>query len=154
MGVTVWTPELVYWSPKLCEYVTDQLLRIIFQWNFVCTLVQRCEFQIWHCFLKILSPNVQIWAFWVKKYQLSNLFSKIFHALYFDCADFKSDIGIWKFWAQIPKYGHFGSKSINFLILAKFCLYPISKVLISNLTLVIEKFEPKCPNMDLLDQKV
>ena len=29
---------------------------------------QRCWFQIWHCFPKILSLNVRIWAFWAKKY--------------------------------------------------------------------------------------
>ena len=38
----------------------------------------------------------------------------------------------------MPKFGHFGPKSINFLILTKFCLYPILKVLISNLTLLFE----------------
>ena len=31
-----------------------------------------------------------------------------------------------KIWTQIHKCGYFVSKSINFLILTKFCLYPIS----------------------------
>ena len=49
-----------------------------------------------------MRPNAQIWVFWVKKYHLSNLISEISHVLYFECADFKSDIGFWKFWTQIP----------------------------------------------------
>ena len=92
-----------------------------------------CWFQIWHWFLKILSPNPQIWAFWVKKYQLYNL-NEILPILYFEGADFKSDICFRKFHAQIPKFENFESKSITFLILTKFYLYNISKVLISNLT--------------------
>ena len=59
-----------------------------------------------------------------------------------------------KFWAQRPKFGHFGLKLINVLILTKFPLYPISQVLISNLTFVFQNFEPKCPNVGLLVQKV
>ena len=39
-------------------------------------------------------------------------------------------VQIWAFWV----------KSINFLILTKFCLYSISKILISNLTFVFESF--------------
>ena len=76
-------------------------------------------FQIWHWFPNILSPNPQIWAFWVKKYQLSNL-NKILSVLNFEGADFKSDICYRKFWAQIPKFQHFRPKSIDFLILTKF----------------------------------
>ena len=36
-------------------------------------------------------PNPQIWAFWVKKHQLSN-FNKNLPVLYFKGANFKSDI--------------------------------------------------------------
>ena len=84
-------------------------------------------------FLKIWSPNAQIWIFLTKKYQLRNL-NEISHAPYFEGADFKSDTYLRKFRAQIPKFENFGAKSINFLILTKFILYVISKVLISNLT--------------------
>ena len=62
----------------------------------------------------------------------------------------------------MPKFGHFGPKSVNFLILAKFRMYPISKVLISNLILVFGKFEaqilkfkhfgPKCINIFILNE--
>ena len=57
-------------------------------------------------------------------------------------------------WAHMPKFGYFGSISINFLILTKFCMYPISKVLISNLTLVFENFGLKCPNLGIFGQKL
>ena len=51
----------------------------------------------------------------------------------FKGADFKSDNFFRKFWAQTTKFEHFGPKSVNFLILTKFCLYAIPKVLVSNL---------------------
>ena len=51
------------------------------------------------------------------------------------------------------KFGYFESISINFLIITKFCLYPISKVLISNLTFAFENFKPKSPNFSILDRK-
>ena len=75
-------------------------------------------------------------------------------------------ICLWKFWAQMPNvwlflkalspnaFGHFGPKSISSLILTKFRMYHISKVLISNLTLVFKNFEPKSPNLGILSQKV
>ena len=56
----------------------------------------------------------------------------------------------WKFLEQIPGYGHFLSKSINFLILTKFCLYPISKALISNLTF----WPSESPSSSISEQKV
>ena len=92
-------------------------------------------------------------AFWAKKYSLSNL-NKISPVSYFKCPDFRSNFGFWKLWAQIPKYGHFGPKSINCLILTKFHMYPISNVLISNLTLVFENFELKSLNLSILGQEV
>ena len=76
-----------------------------------------------------LSPNHQMRAFCVKKKQFSNL-NDISHLPYFKGPHFKSDISFRVFW----KSEYFGPKSINFLILTKFCLYAISKVLISNLT--------------------
>ena len=54
----------------------------------------------------------------------------------------------------MPKFGHFGPKSINFLILTKFCMYPILDVLVLNLALAFENFEPKFPNLGILDQKL
>ena len=53
----------------------------------------------------------------------------------------------------MPKFGHFGSKSINFLILTKFCMYPISKVLTSNPTFVFKNFEHKSPNLGITNFK-
>ena len=54
---------------------------------------------------------------------------------------------------QIPIFGYFGPKSINFVILSKFCLYPISKVLISNLTFLFENVEPKSPYSGIWTKK-
>ena len=126
-------PKFEYFGQKSIKF-------LIFSQNYVPTLFGRCWFEIWHCFLKSSSPNPQICAFWVKNNQLSNL-SKILLVAYFECANFKSDIGFEKFWAQIPKYGLFEPKSINFLILTKFCLYPISKVQISRLTFAFCGFQ-------------
>ena len=42
--------------------------------------------------LQILRPNVHIWAFWGKKYLISN-FNDIWHEPCFEGADFKSNIG-------------------------------------------------------------
>ena len=47
------------------------------------------DFQIWN-------PNAQIWAFSAKKFWLSNL-NEISHVPYFEYADFKFVICIWKF---------------------------------------------------------
>ena len=89
---------------------------LIFQQNLTFTLFRRCWSQIWHLFSKILSPNAQFWAFWVKKYWLSNL-NEISLVPYFKDADLKSDIRFPRFWAHIPKLWPFWPKSINFLIL-------------------------------------
>ena len=59
-----------------------------------------------------------------------------------------------KFWAQMPKFEHFWPKSINLLILTKFPMYPISKVLISNLSFVFKNVEPKSLNLGILGQRV
>ena len=69
-----------------------------------------------------------------KEVSIFQPFNEILPAPYFENADFKSGIGFQKFWAKIPKYGHYGSKNTNFLTLARFCLYDISEVLVSNLT--------------------
>ena len=53
----------------------------------------------------------------------------------------------------MPKFEHFGQKSINFLILTKFCLNPILTMLISNLIFVFENFDPKFQNLDIFVQK-
>ena len=67
---------------------------------------------------------------------------------------FKSYTCFPKVWAQIPNFGHFGLKSINFLILTKFRMYPLLKVMVSNLTIVLQNFEHKCPILGILDEKV
>ena len=69
---------------------------------------------------------------------------------YYEGADFKSDIRFQNFWAQTPKFKHFGPKGVNFLILTNFCLYSVSKVLISNKTFVFENFKPKSSNFGVL----
>ena len=45
----------------------------------------------------------------------------------------------------MPKFGHFEPKGTNILILTKYRTYPILNVLILNLSLVFENFEPKSP---------
>ena len=88
--------------------------------------------EIWNFLLASIfqtsSPNAQIWVFSAKQ-----SFNKILPVPYFE-------------------FGHFVSKSINFLILAKFRMYPTSNVLISNLTFVFENVEPKSPNKGILGQ--
>ena len=77
------------------------------------------------------------------------ILTKFPHVLYFEGTDFKSDIRLSKVWAKMPKFGYFEPKSINFLILIfsiisqinLFFIYPISKILISNLKFVLENFE-------------
>ena len=96
------------------------------------------EFSTGFCFSNFES-NDQIWIFWVNKYELS-YHNKILAIPNFEGADFKSDIDFWKFQTQASRFGHFKSKSINFLFLAKFRIYPISNMLISNLTLTFENF--------------
>ena len=44
--------------------------------------------------------------------------------------EFPTSFRYFKFRVQTPKFGHFGPKSIDFLILTKFCMYPVLKVLI------------------------
>ena len=73
-------------------------------------------------------------------------------ASYFKGADFKPDIRFRNVLAEIPKFGHFGPKGINSLILAKFCLYSISKVLISNLTFASKMLSPKPQIWAFLDK--
>ena len=63
--------------------------------------------------------NFKTYQIWPKTYQLSNL-NEILPVPYFEGADFKSDICFRKFRAQIPRLGHFGQKSINFLIITNF----------------------------------
>ena len=72
---------------------------------------------------------------------------------YFEGVGFRSDFRFGKLWAKIGKFWYFGPKSIDFLILTKFCKYPISKVLILNLTLVFKNTELPSPNLGILDQK-
>ena len=66
---------------------------------------------------------------------------------------FKSDICFPNFWAQIPKFGHFAPKRITFLVLTKFLMYLISKMLPSNLIFFFENFELNSPYSGILDQK-
>ena len=74
-----------------------------------------------------------------KKYKLSNL-NEILPVIYFEGADFKSNISFQKTSrAQMPKIEHLSQGTnlnslLNSPILAKFSLYATSNVLISNLT--------------------
>ena len=111
-----------------------------------------CWFQIWLWLLKILGPNPQIWTFCIKKYYFSD-FNKISSVPNFEGADFKSDIWFPNFWAQISKFGYFAPKCIIFLVLTKFLMYLISKVLTSNLIFLFKNFELKSPYSGILDQK-
>ena len=54
-----------------------------------------------------------------------------------------------KFQEKMPKFGHFRPKSIDFLTVARFCMYPILNVLLSNLSFVFEYFELKSPNFGI-----
>ena len=56
----------------------------------------------------------------------------------------------------MPKFEHFGPKSINFPILTKFCLNPILTMLISNLIFVFENLTPnmKIPKYGHFGSKV
>ena len=60
---------------------------------------------------------------------------------YYEGADFRSDICFEKFWAQTSKFRLFGPKSINFLILTKFCLYRVSNLQI--LAICVKKKKKK-----------
>ena len=122
--------------PKIVKQPeTSQIFKIGEIWNFLLAFVFQTS-----------SPNPQIWVFGPRSINFS-----IFHVA---CTLFRRlRFQIWhcflKLRAQISKYWHFGSKCINFLNLTKFCLYPITKVLIFgfDLTLVFENFEPKCWNL-------
>ena len=72
---------------------------------------------------------------------------------YSEGVGFKSDICFPNFWAQIPKFGHFAPKRITFLVLTKFLMYLISKMLPSNLIFFFENFELNSPYSGILDQK-
>ena len=102
---------------------------------------------------QIFSPITPIQAFWAKKYQFSNLLTK--SSMYPISKVLISNL---KFFFQIlspnAQFGHFGSKSINFLILTKFPLYLVSKVLISNRTFAFKDFELKYLSLGHLGQKV
>ena len=86
----------------------------MFQWNIACTLFRRCWFQIWHCLSKVSSPNTQIWAFWVKKYQLSNLLAKFCMYLIWKCADFKSPLVFKNFEPKSPNMSILSQKVSTF----------------------------------------
>ena len=53
----------------------------------------------------------------------------------------------------MPKFGLFGPRSINFLIIKKVHMCPISKVLISNLTILFSNFLAQMPNFGLIGPK-
>ena len=53
----------------------------------------------------------------------------------------------------MPKFGYFVPKNINYLIFQRIYLYPTLKVLISNLTLVFENFDPKYRNVSIYAKK-
>ena len=56
---------------------------------------------------------------------------------------------------KLLNVGIFGqAKSVDLLIFAIFCMYPISNVLISDMILVSENVKSKFPNMGILSQIV
>ena len=69
---------------------------------------------------------------------------------YFECADFKSDIGFQKF---EPKSEHFVFKKYQLSKLNEILPVPYFELLISNLTFVYENFERKSPNLNILTKK-
>ena len=83
-------PKFGHFGPKNINFLTLT--------KFAETLFQRCCFQIWHEFLKMLIPNAQIWTVWSENFDLIANLIKILSAPYFEDAHFKSDIGFWKFW--------------------------------------------------------
>ena len=89
-------------------------------------------------FFENFEPKRPFMGILFKKYKLSNL-NEILPVIYFEGADFKSNIGFQKPWAQMPKIEHLSQGTnlnslLNSPILAKFSLYATSNVLISNLT--------------------
>ena len=99
-----------------------------------------------------LCPNAQFWVFGVKTYQRSNLLTKFSLSFILKVLILNLKISL-KIRAHMSTFGHFRSKSINFIILAKFCTYLIPNVLISNLTFVFENFETESRNMGIQGQK-
>ena len=64
---------------------------------------------------------------------------------YYEGADFKSDNRVQKL-AKTNKVSLFGPKDTNFLILTKFCLHLVSKVLIlKKKTFCFQKFQTQIP---------
>ena len=75
------------------------------------------------------------------------------HVPYFECANFRYDIGFRKCQEQIPKYGHFESNSITFLILTKILPDFKSDICFRKFRTQIPKFEhfePKTLNFFIL----
>ena len=58
---------------KTFGYFGPKSINFLILKNIVCTVFRRSYFQIWHLFSKFSIPNQQIWVFWAKKYQFSNL---------------------------------------------------------------------------------
>ena len=68
--------------------------------------------------------------------------------------NFCSSFHFSNFEPKCPKFGILGQKIIYFLILIKFCQYPLLKLPTSNLKFIFENFEPKYSNLGVLGQKV
>ena len=54
----------------------------------------------------------------------------------------------------MPNFGHFVPESINLLILTKFRMYPLFKVMVSNLIIAFQNFEHKYPILGIFGEKV
>ena len=76
--------------PKIGHFGSKSINSLILT-KFYLYLFWMFWFQIWYWSSKILSPNPQIWAFWIRRYKLFNL-NEILPVRYFEGADFKPDI--------------------------------------------------------------
>ena len=69
-------------------------------------------------------------------------------------ANFRFDFCFWKFPAQIPKFTHFGPKSMNFVILNEILSQPNFEGADFKSDFSFRIFKAKSSNMGILDQKV
>ena len=116
-----------------------------------CPIWKLIWFQIWQFIFQKLQSQMSKFRHFGPK--VLTLFKPniILHVPDFEDIGLTSETGFQKFWAQILKFGHFGPKSISFLILTKFSPYSTAKVLISNPDFAFKKFEPKFPNLGVLN---
>ena len=101
------------------------------------------DFKYDNSFLKFLPKNTQIRHFW-SQIQAFSLFHKILRLDKFEGADFKCDNSSYKILAQKYPNKAFLIPNLGiFISLQKNCNQKISRVLISNMTIVLIKFWPR-----------